>query len=107
MGKPHIPYGTPEYREYRQANRYGMTVTELRTMLESRDYKCDICERDVRIGRWAVDHDAMCCDGTHKKNACGKCNRGILCQRCNVMVGHIEFALYDNIHGKILKYLGH
>lgn len=99
------PYGTPEYREYRQANRYGMTVSQLREKLKSQNYQCLICEKDLQGLKFSVDHDPECCDPSSKKNACGKCNRGILCHRCNIMVGHIELAHYENVYKKIERYL--
>jgi hypothetical protein len=34
-----------------------------------------------------IDHDHSCCNGNF---SCGKCIRGILCGRCNVVLGHTQ-----------------
>ena len=100
-------YGTPEYRAYRQANRYGMSVDQMVAMLVAQDYKCAICRIDLTNKKFNVDHDPMCCDNTAKKNACGKCNRGIVCHRCNIIVGHVEWAIHENRLDRMLAYLNY
>lgn len=56
-------------------------------MLEEQDGRCANlgCRIDNPGKRgWMVDHDHSCCAGNR---SCGKCVRGLLCTRCNVMLG--------------------
>jgi len=58
---------------------------------------CEICglvisaKRIDRKGRLrsalALDHDHACCPGAV---SCGKCLRGVLCNRCNVAIGYLK-----------------
>jgi hypothetical protein len=99
-------YGTPEYRLYRQANRYGMTVSKMSAMLVAQNYECAICRKNIKDSKFNIDHDPDCCDGGAKRNTCGKCNRAILCHYCNIVVGHIENAIHDGHLQKIIEYIG-
>lgn len=80
-----------EYRRrWNLAKRYGITINDYASMLESQGGGCAIC--GVTEGRLVVDH----CHKTQK-------NRGILCVRCNVSIG----ALGDDSQGLMVavKYL--
>lgn len=63
--------------------RYGITEELL-----SKSEACEICNilfesvKDMHI-----DHDHSCCPGGANAKTCGKCTRGILCTRCNSMLG--------------------
>lgn len=61
--------------------KYGIDSDEYRKILESQDYKCAICGKqlnELKRGLY-IDHD-------HK---IGKI-RGLLCYRCNFILGHAE-----------------
>jgi len=65
---------------------YGITPEEFEALLESQRRRCAVCcaTEPGGQGAWHVDHDHSCCAG---KRACGKCVRGLLCSRCNPMIG--------------------
>lgn len=56
---------------------YGLEIIEFRTLLESQDNKCALCNTDSpgRMG-WHIDHD----------HYTGKV-RGALCHNCNIALG--------------------
>ncbi len=69
--------------------RYGINWPQYQRMLDDQDGLCAICRRNNAT---CVDHDHACCDS---ELTCGQCVRGLLCNRCNVVVGLIE-------HGSVL-----
>ncbi len=75
--------------------RYGLTRIEQVALLEGQDKKCKLCEVELEMfdGRKGgfVDHN-------HKTGEV----RGILCNRCNTVVGGLENANLE----KILEYIG-
>ena len=46
--------------------------------------KCAICPR---VEPLVQDHDHSCCPTGY---SCGDCLRGSICQKCNLLIGHIE-----------------
>lgn len=64
-------------------NGWGDLYYELK---EFQGGTCAICQVAKGISRnLSMDHDHKCCVG---KVACGNCNRGLLCTRCNDLLGH-------------------
>lgn len=61
--------------------KYNLTLEEYRTMLAS---GCEICGE---LEGLHIDHDHTCCPG---QNTCGKCVRGVLCNRHNVALGMVN-----------------
>lgn len=66
--------------------KYKLSQEDFDNMLKSQDFKCYICksENPGKHGTFYVDHDHSCCPG---QVTCGKCIRGLLCQRCNRALG--------------------
>jgi len=60
---------------------YGLDQQAFEALLESQNSRCAICEKPliVKKGRYAIDHD----------HSTGK-TRGILCVRCNNLIGKLE-----------------
>jgi recombination endonuclease VII len=84
---------TPERRyRYSRASTlaaYSMTIEQYEEMLGRQGGKCASC-RSSDPGRgdhFAVDHDHRCCPG---KRSCGKCIRGLLCIKCNSVLGLLD-----------------
>lgn len=79
----------PEYRQRQLSQqhkaRHGITVEEKLARVETQG-GCAACGTNEPGSKgWATDHDHTCCPGTR---SCGNCIRGILCQSCNLALGH-------------------
>jgi len=68
----------------KRAWRYGITAERFTEMLDEQGWSCALCRCDLDFRTALVDHDHECCP---ERKACGKCVRGILCNRCNAMLG--------------------
>jgi hypothetical protein len=70
---------------------HGITPAQFMTQAAAQDYGCAICGGFATAGpggSWrelSVDHDHACCPSDRK--TCGKCFRGLLCDKCNQMLG--------------------
>lgn len=67
--------------------RYGITLEQFNSLVESQDGKCAICKGKFwdEVSAPHIDHDHSCCDTQMK--SCGKCIRGLLCRGCNQVLG--------------------
>lgn len=67
--------------------KYNLTPDRYEALLEAQNHRCAICCTDDPGGRgtWHIDHDHHCCPPS--KRSCGNCVRGILCAKCNMMLG--------------------
>lgn len=80
------------YRKKGQLKRiYGLTLDVFQEKLQSQNFKC-ICGKEfnktgAKRDAPHVDHDHKCCSSV---KSCGKCVRGILCFRCNSVLGFLE-----------------
>lgn len=85
-----VPELIVEYRRTGTLRRYGLTIAEFDALVAKQDGKCAICGTDDPGGNgvWHVDHDHSCCTG--RKISCGRCVRGLLCNRCNIGLGNFK-----------------
>lgn len=79
-------------KEYQIKYRYGITSERYEEMMREQEYSCAACGVEFGTGskRPEVDHDHTCCKGY---KTCGKCVRGILCQKCNTLAGKLEYNI--------------
>jgi len=66
-----------------------MTEEALEALLAEQGGRCAICrstDPKTHHGQWHIDHDHACCPDI-VKHTCGKCVRGLLCQKCNLGIG--------------------
>lgn len=67
---------------------YSLTVEKRNAMLAEQENRCKVCrvllDGSTKSLTPNVDHDHGCCPGMR---TCGKCIRGLLCGRCNVILG--------------------
>lgn len=74
------------YTRGRKLRLYNLTEAEFNELLTLQRGKCGICATSEPGPRgWFIDHDHACCPGI---GSCGDCVRGLLCQECNLLLGH-------------------
>ena len=108
----------PEFKKYIQKQKqthrwkyvYKLTTEEVLSMLENQNNKCSICFSSISLETSSknsahIDHVHNCCSGNASSSfpLCGKCNRGLLCSKCNLAIGNFN----DNIDlmKNAIKYL--
>jgi len=85
-------------QNYQLQKRYGITEIDYEIMLKSQNRVCAICKqpeikkRNRILCRLSIDHN-------HKTSKV----RGLLCHKCNIMLGHIENN--PGLLKEVLKYL--
>lgn len=62
--------------------KHGIEPDTYFEMLNEQDGTCKVCQETS--DKLYIDHDHNCCNGV---NSCGKCIRGLLCNRCNLLLG--------------------
>lgn len=76
---------SPEYYRWQKRQwKYGITKAQFEAMLAGQSWQCAICLTAIDGRDAFVDHDHGCCSSNR---ACDKCVRGLLCNKCNTMLG--------------------
>lgn len=66
--------------------RYGLTWPQREAMYESQQRKCKLCFKSIKLN-WQKNQDgSSVVDHCHLTNQV----RGLLCNKCNMMVGYVE-----------------
>jgi len=92
---------TPIIGHIQNLKKYGLTRDQYVDLEKSQNNVCKICgESETKRKRLSVDHDHSCCSGI---SSCGKCIRGLLCSRCNMVLGQVNDD--KNLLEKMIKYL--
>lgn len=81
---------------YRLRRNFNITLEQYLAIEAQQGGVCKLCRQPEtwvakpsgKVMRLAIDHDHRCCSGRSK--SCGKCIRGLLCNRCNYLVGLAE-----------------
>lgn len=101
-------------KEWNLRTRYGITFADFVRMWEEQEGRCGLCGRAPKQGMTLViDHDHECCMPKKKRTsggfryqdsrACGNCNRGLICYRCNRYLSSFERLAP---RATLAKYLG-
>lgn len=65
---------------------YGISIEQYENFLQKQNNCCAICFNSFINEKKhpSIDHDHSCCSD---KKSCGNCVRGLICNRCNLMIG--------------------
>lgn len=77
--------GSYQTNLHRRCVRMGISEALYLLMLFKQDGRCP-CGRELVNS--AIDHNHACCPS--RRHACGHCVRGLLCNRCNLLLGMVE-----------------
>ena len=75
---------------------HNLNKEEYLKILERQNGLCAICRQDKKL---YIDHDHKCCYGDR---TCGKCVRGLICQKCNMMMHYIDEC--KNLFDRAIEY---
>lgn len=93
--------GSTYLRGWREQNVGWPFQEHYARKLEEQQGLCAICGNPPKDSRrLSMDHDHRCCQD-HVIKSCGRCLRGLLCDRCNRAIAHLG---EDNII-KAARYL--
>lgn len=77
--------------EARVQSVYGLGPGDYAKLYAGQNGRCWICQRATGASRkLSVDHDHRCQLGHDPKQGCRACIRGLLCRRCNDLLGHVR-----------------
>lgn len=73
-------------------NTYAITGNEYNTLYHYQGGKCAICQRATgKVRKLAVDHDHKAGCDHPPEHGCPICIRGLLCSRCNELIGRYDW----------------
>lgn len=94
MARPRRPEGRRQRPTFGNApdpysgGRSSLSRSQVAALLAHQDGRCAVCRADLGPGR-VIDHDHRLAElhGHDPARACPLCVRGILCRRCNSVLG--------------------
>lgn len=93
----------PMYLRRVKLRQFNLTLEQYNQMFLDQGGGCAICEDEPQLGRaLCVDHDHVCCQTNN--GCCGDCVRGLLCDRCNRLLGQARDN--QNLLQAAARYLG-
>lgn len=105
QGRPPLLVGHRRVHKYYE-ERYRTSNAAVDKKLRQQKDRCALCSRPFaelkRRRRPALDHDHTCCSTLP---TCGKCNRGMLCDDCNVTLGFVERIGFDVFYRAAKNYV--
>lgn len=95
------------YRQTRIDKTFSYQPGEFAAKLAAQGNRCDNCGVEfadlasvesmltARVPVPYNDHDHRCCNhrATASTPTCGRCNRGLVCLRCNVLLGYADDSI--------------
>lgn len=84
------------HRKHNLRQRYGLTYDDFHSILHTQNYSCAICEVEISHGLEYRTNRSVAVDHNHDTGEV----RGILCSKCNLMLGHARESteiLYKSI----------
>jgi hypothetical protein len=97
-GNAHKWYKTDHaklYKFYIKLHKYGINEEQFNFLLDQQDNRCAICQEifSEQVPP-RIDHDHTCCprnsNSSISNTMCGRCVRGLLCNKCNVGLGMLD-----------------
>lgn len=87
-------------KSQRLLTRFNISQEQYVKLISKFPTSCQLCSREYSAKGPVFDHDHSCCPG---RKSCGKCIRGVICNRCNLSLG----AISDNADTlkNMIKYL--
>jgi Recombination endonuclease VII len=68
----------------RRLQEHNITLERFNQILVDQNSQCAICKSWEKL---VIDHDHACCPS---RGSCGNCIRGLICHRCNRLLGIME-----------------
>lgn len=90
-------------RSQKLRQRFNKSADWYAEQLDKQKHCCAVCNKPKEENNGfelSVDHDHKCCPD---RNSCGKCVRGLLCNRCNRALGLLGDSV--EILKKMIAYL--
>lgn len=82
----HRKFNIEHYRRYELYRRHNITLEHYNELFSIQNGSCAICKESGK--KLIIDHDHRCCPG--RKNSCGNCIRGLICNDCNRGIGLLK-----------------